>query len=57
MSTKETILYLRGKGYGIAQICKLTGESVTFICEVIYEQNQKDIANDGLHIGNWDGVF
>lgn len=55
MNTKETILYLRNKGYGIAQICKITGESVTFICDVLYEQNKKDIINDSAL--NWKGVF
>lgn len=42
MSTKELILYLKNRGHTIASICELTGESVTFICEVIYEQNNID---------------
>lgn len=56
MDTKQLILYLRGKGHIISQICKLTGESVTFICEVIYEQNQKDMRSNGPN-GTSSGIL
>lgn len=45
----EAILKLRAKGYTINGIYEVTGLPITKICEVIYEQNQKDIANDGAH--------
>lgn len=54
---KDTILFLRSKGYSISGIHSVTGRKITEICEVIYEQNQKDIASDSTSSGNWDGVF
>jgi hypothetical protein len=50
---KDTILFLRSSGHTIGSIHVLTGVNVTAICEVIYEQNQIDIHNDGgtvIHI-------
>jgi len=51
---RQTILRLRVSGHTIGSIQALTGASITTICEVIYEQNQNDIANDNdVH----NGVF
>lgn len=55
--TRDAILHLRTHGYTISGIYAITGVSITEICEVIYEQNQKDISNDGTASGNWDGIF
>ena len=52
---KDIILSLRAKGYTISGIHVVTGQPITKICEVIYEQNKKDIALDG--IDSYDGIF
>lgn len=52
---KELILQLRIKGHSISSIHLITGLSITHICEVIYEQNQKDIASDTIN--TYDGIF
>lgn len=52
---RDTILFLRSKGYTISGIHAVTGQTITKICEVIYEQNQNDIANDTIN--TYNGVF
>lgn len=54
---KELILKLRAEGHTIGAIHKITGLSITIICEVIYEQNQADIHRDGAASLSWNGVF
>lgn len=44
------ILRLRAEGRSILEIHELTGESITRICEVIWEQNRKDIDIDGADL-------
>lgn len=53
----DTVLFLRHKGYTISGIYAVTGLTITKICEVIYEQNQKDIHRDGASTVGWNGVF
>lgn len=55
LTDKETILFLRAKGYTISGIYAVTGQSITRICEVIYEQNQNDIAFDRAN--SYNGVL
>lgn len=43
---REEILALRKLGLSIAEIAERTGYRLTEVCNVIYEQNDKDIAND-----------
>lgn len=49
---KDTILHLRAKGYTIWSIHAVTGQTITKICEVIYEQNKKDIDADANRVYN-----
>lgn len=46
-SLYHDVLQLRREGHSILEIHELTGESITRICEVIWEQNRKDIDIDG----------
>lgn len=55
VEARDTVLFLRSKGYSIAGIQAVTGLTITNICEVIYEQNQNDIADDA--IDSYNGVF
>ena len=49
---KDTILHLRAKGYKIWSIHAVTGLTITEICEVLYEQNKKDVAADANRVYN-----
>jgi len=43
---REEILALRKLGHTISQISKETGYSLSEVCNVIYEQNNKDKEDD-----------